>query len=43
MRLQVPWVNGLADGFSVKDIDAARHFVTALRKRLEDKNESDEP
>jgi hypothetical protein len=35
MRLQVPWVNGLADGFSVKDIEAARHFVTARRNRVE--------
>ena len=43
LRLQVPWVNGLADGLLVKDIAAARRFVTALRKRLEDKNESDEP
>src|SRR5215471_4466614 len=42
MRLQVPWVNGLAEGFLVKDIEAARHFVTALRKRLEDNKEPDE-
>ena len=42
MRLQVPWVSGLADGFLVKDIEAVRHFVTALRKRLEDNNEPEE-
>src|SRR5215510_2766660 len=42
MRLQVPWVNGLADGFLVKDIEAASHFVMALRKRLEDNNEPEE-
>jgi hypothetical protein len=42
MRLQVPWVNGLADGFSVKNIEAARHFVTALRERLEHNNEPEE-
>ena len=42
MRLQVPWVNGLADGFSVKDIGAARRFVTALRKRLEDNKQPEE-
>ncbi len=42
MRLQVPWVNRLADGFLVKDIEAARHFVTALRKRLEGNNETEE-
>jgi hypothetical protein len=42
MRLQVPWVSSLADGFLVKDIEAVRHFVTALRKRLEDNNEPEE-
>jgi DNA-binding MarR family transcriptional regulator len=42
MRLQVPWVNGLADWFLVKDIEAARHCVTALRKRLEENNEPEE-
>jgi len=42
MRWQVPWVNGLADGFLVKEIEAARHFVTALRKRLEGNNEPKE-
>ena len=42
MRLQVPWISGLADGFLVKDIEAVRHFVTALRKRLEDNNELQE-
>jgi len=42
MRLQAPWISGLADGFLVKDIEAVRHFVTALRKRLEDNNEPQE-
>jgi DNA-binding MarR family transcriptional regulator len=42
MRVQVPWVNGLADGFLVEDIEAARHFVTALRKRVEQNNEPGE-
>jgi DNA-binding MarR family transcriptional regulator len=42
MRLQVPWVNGLADGLSGKNIEAARQFVTALRKRLEDNNKPEE-
>jgi DNA-binding MarR family transcriptional regulator len=42
MRLQVPWVTGLARGFLVKDIEAARRFMTALRKRLEDNNEPEE-
>jgi DNA-binding MarR family transcriptional regulator len=34
-RLQVPWVNGLADGLSVKEIEAAHRVVTTLRSRLE--------
>ena len=42
MCLQAPWISGLADGFLVKDIEAVRHFVTALRKRLEDNNEPQE-
>ena len=42
MRLQAPWISGLADGFLVKDIEAVRHFVTALRKRLEDNKEPEE-
>ena len=42
MRLQVPWVNDVSDGFSLKDIEAAHRFVTALRKRLEGNNEPEE-
>jgi DNA-binding MarR family transcriptional regulator len=34
-RLQVPWVNGLADGLSVTEIEAAHRVVTTLRSRLE--------
>src|SRR5215472_2207937 len=42
MRLQVPWVNGVSDGFLLKDIEAAHLFVTVLRKRLEGNNEPEE-
>src|SRR5215469_6610038 len=42
MRLQVPWVNGISDGFLLRDIEAAHRFVTALRKRLEGNNEPEE-
>jgi DNA-binding MarR family transcriptional regulator len=42
MRLQVPWVNGVSDGFLLKDIEAVHRFVTALRKRLEGNNEPEE-
>ena len=43
MHLQVPWVNGLSDGFLVKDIEAARRVMTALRKRLEGNGEPEAP
>jgi DNA-binding MarR family transcriptional regulator len=43
MRLQVPWVNSLSDGFLVKDIEAARRVMSALRKRLERNSEPEEP
>ena len=35
MRLQAPWVNSLADGLSVKDLETFHHVITALRKKLE--------
>ena len=35
MDLQAPWVNELADGFSVKDIGIVRRVVTTLRMKLE--------
>src|SRR5262252_2666913 len=41
MRLQVPWVNGLADGLPVKDIETAHRVVTSLRQKLERNDEAD--
>jgi DNA-binding MarR family transcriptional regulator len=35
MELQAPWVNGLSDGMSVKDMETVRRVVTALRNKLE--------
>jgi DNA-binding MarR family transcriptional regulator len=35
MRLQLPWVNGLADGLAVKDIEITARVMTALRGKLE--------
>lgn len=35
MELQAPWVNRLADGLSVKDLETLHRVVTALRIRLE--------
>jgi DNA-binding MarR family transcriptional regulator len=39
-RLQVPWVNSVASGLLVTDIEAAHRVILALRKKLEG---SDEP
>lgn len=39
MRLQAPWVNDLANGLSVKDIEAVHRAVTALRQKLEGNDE----
>jgi DNA-binding MarR family transcriptional regulator len=42
MELQAPWVNGLSDGLSVKEIETVHRVVGALRKKLEDKDEAEE-
>ncbi|MGY3484952.1 DNA-binding MarR family transcriptional regulator [Bradyrhizobium sp. USDA 4011] len=39
MRLQLPWVNGLADGLSMKDIETVSRVVGTLRGRLENGEE----
>lgn len=41
MRLQLPWVNGLSDGLSVKDIKTVSRVVTTLRGELENGEEPD--
>jgi DNA-binding MarR family transcriptional regulator len=35
MRLQAPWINGLSEGLSVKDIQTMHRVVVALRQKLE--------
>lgn len=35
MRLQAPWVNSLATGLSVSDVEVVRRVVTTLRDKLE--------
>jgi len=40
MRLQGPWVNRLAQGLAVKDIEAAHRVLTTLRQRLDGKDEA---
>jgi DNA-binding MarR family transcriptional regulator len=42
MRLQLPWVNGLADGISMKDMETVSRVVSTLRGRLENGEEPDE-
>ena len=41
MDLQAPWVNGLSDGLSVKDLETVHRVVTALRQKLEGNDEFD--
>lgn len=42
MELQAPWVNGLSEGLSVKDLQTVHRVVAALRKKLESKDEPEE-
>jgi DNA-binding MarR family transcriptional regulator len=42
MRLQAPWIDGLADGLLVKDIKTVHHVITALRRKLEGNDEAEE-
>lgn len=42
MRRQHPWVNGLSEGFAIRDIETARRVMTALRAKLEGSEEPDE-
>jgi DNA-binding MarR family transcriptional regulator len=42
MELQAPWINGLSDGLSVKDIEAVHRVITTLRKKLEGNDELEE-
>ena len=41
MRLQAPWVNGLAEGLTAKDLESAHRVIAALRRKLES-NDADE-
>src|SRR5689334_9993777 len=42
MELQAPWVNGVSDGLSVKEIETVHRVVTALRKKLGEEMKPDE-
>jgi DNA-binding MarR family transcriptional regulator len=35
IRLQAPWINGLSDGLSIRDIETARRVVAGVRQKLE--------
>ena len=35
MRLQAPWINHLAEGLAVKDIQTVHRVIVALREKLE--------
>jgi DNA-binding MarR family transcriptional regulator len=35
MRLQAPWVNGLSEGLSVKDVETTHRVMLALRDKLD--------
>jgi len=37
MRLQAPWINGLAEGLAVKDVQTVQRLIVALREKLESK------
>lgn len=42
MRLQAPWINNLADGLSVRDINTMHRVMTTLRRKLERDVDADE-
>ena len=42
MRLQLPWVNRLSDGLSMKDLESTSRVVSTLRGRLESGQEPDD-
>ena len=41
MRVQTPWINRLADGLRVADIETTRAIISTPRQRLEANGESD--
>lgn len=43
MELQAPWINGLADGLAIKDIQTVHRVVSALRDKLARNGEAEEP
>lgn len=42
MNVQTPWINRLADGLRVADIETTREVISTLRQRLEASGEGDD-
>ena len=42
MNVQTPWINRLADGLRVADIETTHEVISTLRQRLEANGESDD-
>jgi DNA-binding MarR family transcriptional regulator len=42
MRLQAPWINRLAEGLLIKDIQTFHRVITAVRKNLEGNDQAEE-
>ena len=42
MELQTPWVNRLSEGLAAKELEAMHRVITALRKKLEASDVTDE-
>jgi DNA-binding MarR family transcriptional regulator len=39
-RLQAPWINGLSDGLTIKDIEKAHGVIQAVRRKLDGDDET---
>jgi DNA-binding MarR family transcriptional regulator len=42
MRLQTPWINRLAEGIQVKDLEATHAVIAAVRRKLEQNGKAEE-
>jgi len=43
MELQTPWINRLAEGLAVKELETVHRVITALRKKLDGNEEAARP
>ena len=43
MRLQAPWIDALAIGLPVKDLETVHRCLKALREQLTGRDEAEEP